>query len=119
MTSTSLSRRLPAGLAAAAVLAAGALIATAPGAHADLATVQTQCAAMGGDWTVTEGVAASCCYEALDGSGERTCDHYWLNGDFMGSDAAVSSPSPTTKPIRRPLPPGLRPTTSSPAGSLP
>jgi hypothetical protein len=100
----------PAGVAvatAAAVLATGALIATAPGAHAHLATVQTQRAAMGGDWTVTDGVAASCCYESLDGSGERTCDHYWLNGDFMGSDAAVSSPSPTTKPIPRPLPDDL------------
>jgi hypothetical protein len=38
---------------------------------------------MGGTWTVTEGVAASCCYESLDGSGERTCDHYWLNGEEM------------------------------------
>lgn len=45
-------------------LAIGELIATAPGAHGELATVQTQRVAMGGDWTVTEGVAASCCYES-------------------------------------------------------
>ncbi len=72
-------RLVPASLFAGA-LAIGAMIATAPGAQADLGTVEAQCL-LGGSWIVNEGVGAVCCHE-------QHCDSYWPNGDFMGSDEA-------------------------------
>lgn len=92
------------------IIGAGAfavgVIVTAPVAQADVPTTQTQCAVMGGDWSGDPLSGYSCCYKPLNGPGEHTCDYYDAYGNFIGSSDANA---PTSTPMPRPLPSGIRP----------